>query len=73
MLCIRQVYPKKTKRQLSMKKEYLVIEDSVVQEYVCISDDGQIVCYQHPDLVDAYSEAYYADMSSDEDQAVLTD
>lgn len=56
-----------------MKKEYILIADSVVQEYVCFTSDGQIVCYMHPDLVDAYSEAYYADMSSYEDQALLTD
>lgn len=51
-----------------MNKEYIVIEDSVVQEYVCFTSDGRIICYMHPDLVDACSESYSSDVPSHEDQ-----
>lgn len=67
MFRIRKVYPKQPIEVLVMKREHIVIDDSVVQEYVCFTEDGRIICYMHPDLVDACSESCYSDMPSYED------
>jgi len=41
---------------MATTREYIVREEGIVQEWVCITDDT-VMCYTHPDVVQAaYSE-----------------
>ncbi len=54
-----------------MTKEYLIKVDSVVMEWVYFGPEESIVCYQHPDLVDACYEEYRSVISTDLEDKIL--